>query len=112
MEIERQEFVQVTGDKEKSQYPIFLANLGIVTCFDRVKPELKAIPKFDTKTGAAYTNYIGEAYIFSNNETQQITYFSPNKIRVKTNDGEYDKPLCVLLYTQTTPTRRKRENKI
>lgn len=87
IKIEKQEFVQVTGDKEKSQYPTFLANLGIVNCFDRVKPKLKAIPEFDTKTGAVYTNYIGEAYIFESNKTQQITYFSPNKIKVKTNES-------------------------
>lgn len=87
LDIEAQEFAQVTGDREKSQYPIYLANLGILTCFDRVKPQLRAAPKFDTKTGAAYANYIGEAYIFETNETQQISYFSPNKVKVKANES-------------------------
>ncbi|MBI2208362.1 hypothetical protein HYU50_02600 [Candidatus Woesearchaeota archaeon] len=87
IKIEKQEFAQVTGVKEKTQYPTFLANLGLVNCFEKVKPELKAIPKYDTKTGAIYTNYIGESYILESNNTQQITYFSPNKVKVKANES-------------------------
>lgn len=87
LKVEKQKFTQVTGLKEKTQYPTFLANLGIVNCFERVKPKLSAIPEFDTKTGAVYTNYIGEAYMFENNKTQQITYFSPNKIKVRINES-------------------------
>lgn len=87
LKVERQEFAQVTGFKEKTQYPTFLANLGLVSCFEKVKPKLRAIPKFDTKTGAIYTNYIGEAYMLENNETQEITYFSPNKIKIRTNES-------------------------
>jgi len=87
LKIEKQEFIQVTGDKEKSQYPLFLANLGLVNCFERAKPKLEAIPKFDTKTGAFYKNYIGEAYILEKNKTQKITYFSPNKIKIKTDES-------------------------
>jgi len=87
IEIEKQEFTQVTGDKHKVPYSVFLANMGIVTCDERVKPKLKAIPSFDIKTGAIYTNYIGEAYILESNRTQQITFFSPNKIKVNTNES-------------------------
>lgn len=87
LKVEKQEFAQVTGFKEKTQYPTFLANLGLVNCFEKVKPKLGAIPKFDTKTGAFYTNYIGEAYMLENNETQEITYFSPNKIKIRTNES-------------------------
>jgi hypothetical protein len=87
LNVDKQEFTQVTGNKDNMQYPIFLANLGLVDCFERTKPKLKAIPKFDTKTVAAYSNYIGEAYILKNNKSQEITYFSPNKIRVKTSDS-------------------------
>lgn len=87
LEVEKQEFAQVTGFKEKTQYPAFLANLGLVNCFEKVKPRLASIPKFDTKTGAIYTNYIGEAYMLENNRTQEITYFSPNKIKVRTNES-------------------------
>ncbi len=87
LEVEKQEFAQVTGFKEKIQYPTFLANLGLANCFEKVKPKLAAIPKFDTKTGAICTNYIGEAYMLENNETQEITYFSPNKVKVKSNES-------------------------
>lgn len=87
IKIEPQEFMQVTGNNLKSEYPLFLTNLGIVNCFEKVKPILKVIPKFDTQTGLSYSNYIGEVYIFENNKTQEITYFSPNKIKVKTNES-------------------------
>ena len=87
LKVEEQEFAQVTGVKEKTQYPTFLANLGLVNCFEKVKPKLGAIPKFDTKTGAIYTNYLGEAYMLENNATQKITYFSPNAIRVRANES-------------------------
>lgn len=87
LEVEEQEFTQVTGDREKTQYPIFLSNLGIVNCFERVKPELKAIPEFDTGSPAAYSNFIGMTYMLENNKTQQITYFSPNKVIVETDQS-------------------------
>lgn len=85
--IEKQEFTQITDNGNKAQYPTFLANQGIVNCYERVKPKLQAIPKFDSKTGTVYTNYIGEAYILENNKPQQITYFSPNKVKIKTNES-------------------------
>ncbi|PIN79758.1 hypothetical protein COV16_02525 [Candidatus Woesearchaeota archaeon CG10_big_fil_rev_8_21_14_0_10_34_8] len=77
-------------DKEffTQQYLTFLNNKGIWNCYERFYPAVQgSIPKA-TFNGAEYSDYHGEAYIAGTNDELQITYFSPNKVIIKTNSQE------------------------
>ncbi len=71
-------------DKEffTEQYSTFLNNKGIWDCYERFYPAVQgAIPKM-TFSGQRYDNYKGEVYSAETGEEQQITYWSPNKIKI------------------------------
>ena len=68
------------------QYSSFLDNQGIWNCYERFMPELKTLPRMSF-SGNEYGDYHGEAYLSATNEQQNITYFSPNKIIVRSKPG-------------------------
>jgi hypothetical protein len=85
--INRHEFTQVLStDIYNSQYPNMLSNVGTVNCYERVHPEIKAIPRLNDK-GVRYVNYKGEAYMAETNKRVMIKYFSPNKVVVEAEKG-------------------------
>ncbi len=87
---ERDDFLQVmVEDKYISQFPNLLQNVGSVNCYERVHPAYAAAPiMYSNRT--LYPLYNGEAYLFSNNKTQEFE-FSPNRFTVDVDTAKEDK---------------------
>lgn len=70
----------VSGYQEK-QYPLFLANHGLLNCYERFLAAPAAFPQ-SSLSGILYADYPGEAFLNSSRTTENISFWSPNKIVV------------------------------
>lgn len=82
-------FFQVyTKERYVTHFPNVLQNIGTLNCYERIKPPLGASPYLYEDD--LYPYYKGEAYLLRQNISQEIKYWSPNKITVNVETDKDD----------------------
>ena len=71
----------VVDNPTATNYPYFLKNTGVLNCYESQHPPTKAVPYGDER-GRRNPGYRGEAFLASGNGTAEVTYFSPNIVRI------------------------------
>jgi hypothetical protein len=96
---EYKEYVHVfTSMQYKTQYLYMLYNFDTVNCYERVHPTTKVMPQFidaEMETGKQYEKFIGNAYFAETNQSFNLSYFSPNKVKVKVTNVTEPKTLVL-----------------
>lgn len=83
----------IAGYQEK-QYPLFLANHGLLNCYERFLVTPAAFPK-SSLSGVVYADYPGEAFLNNSKQSETISFWSPNKVLVSLSKV-VDKDILVL----------------
>ncbi|MBI5072699.1 hypothetical protein HZA99_02685 [Candidatus Woesearchaeota archaeon] len=80
--IQSDSFSSVYGDisgYQEKQYPLFLANHGLLNCYERFLAAPAAFPR-SSLSGLLYADYSGEAFLNSSKMSENISFWSPNKV--------------------------------
>ena len=90
------DFIQFySADPYVSQYPNLLQNLGTLNCYERLRLVTSVSPQF--VDGEPYQNFIGNAYIAETNQSVELSYFSPNEVRVSLAAANITEPATLVL---------------
>ncbi|OGP14830.1 MAG: hypothetical protein A2052_08375 [Deltaproteobacteria bacterium GWA2_54_12] len=71
----------VVKEPTKVNYSSFLSNIGVLNCYDTMRPPIKAVP-YGNDEGRKNPGYMGEAFFASGKGKATVTYFSPNLVLV------------------------------
>jgi len=90
------DFIQFyASEPYSSQYPNLLQNLGTLNCYERLHLVTRAVPQF--VDGIPYSGFIGNAYIAETNKSLNLSYFSPNKVRVDLAEAQINRTSTVVI---------------